>query len=87
MADQKKNLREAWEGGCWNCLKVVGVVKEIQSWRGGVRVLAVCNWLPLRSVLSHRLENTLDPSGTYITQEGEVSASACVKYNNKNNNS
>lgn len=51
------------------------------------RVLAVHNWLPSRSVLSHRLENTPDPSGTYIIQEGEVSAWACVKYNNKNNNS
>lgn len=84
---RKKNPREAWEGGCWSCLKVVGVVREIQSWRGGVRMLAVHNWLPSRSVLSHRLENTLDPSGTYITQDREVSALACVNYNRKNSNS
>lgn len=51
------------------------------------RVLAVRNWLPLRSILSHRLENTLDPSGTYITHEGEVSAWVYVKCNIKNNNS
>lgn len=25
-----KNLREAWEGRCWSCLKVVAVIREIQ---------------------------------------------------------
>lgn len=40
--------------------------------RGQWRALDIYNWLPSRSVLSHRLEHVLDPTGTYITQERSV---------------
>lgn len=79
-------------GAVWKLLQWSGRSKgeerpQVLERSGQRRVLAVRNWLPLRSVLSHRLENSLGPSGTYITQEGEVSAQACVKYNIKNYNS
>lgn len=40
--------------------------------RGQRSAFAIYSCHPLRSVLSHRPKRVLDPSGTYITQEGSV---------------